>query len=237
MTTVAMTTTRTQTVMFTDLVGSTELYSELAEHSAVELILDHFATMQRLVDHNDGQVIKTLGDGVMAIFSSAAAAIDCAIAMQQATAHSARGNGSPLSIRVGISTGDVRRDDSDLHGVAVIEASRLCSLAKGGQVLMTDVTRLTAREHHTPTRIGPTPLKGLDQPRELWEVCWSATERPQVRAVLADDALLVREGIARVLTANGIKVVGQAGDATELEHLVREMHPDLAIVDLSLIHI
>ena len=177
-----MTTTRTLTVVFTDLVGSTELYSELEEQTAVELILDHFATLHRLVDHHDGQVVKTLGDGVMAIFSSASAAIDCSIAMQRAAAHSARGNGSSLAIRVGISSGDVRRDDTDLHGVAVIEASRLCSLAKGEQVLITDTTRLIAREHHTPVRVGPTQLKGLDQPREVWEVRWSpATPTPGPR--------------------------------------------------------
>jgi serine/threonine-protein kinase len=56
----------------------------------------------------------------------------------------------------------------------------------------------------------------------------------KLRAVLADDAVLVREGIARLLTSVGIDVVGQASDPAELEALLGELHPDIAIVDVRM---
>ncbi|MCE5287710.1 MAG: response regulator [Nocardiaceae bacterium] len=226
--------TRTQTVMFTDVVGSTELFGGLSEDTAVRVFHEHFSTMQRLVDHHGGRVVKTLGDGVMASFDSATNAIDCSIAMQRATSIAPSDGNPQLCIRIGLSSGDVHLDDGDCHGVAVVEAARISALARGGQVLVTETTRLLAREHHTLVSRGTVKLKGLDEARVAWEVSWSRDARPKVRVVLADDAILVREGIARVLTAKGIEVVGQADDAVGLERLTAELRPDLAIVDVRM---
>ncbi len=139
-----------------------------------------------------------------------------------------------LWIRVGISSGDTRLDEDDCHGVPVVEASRLCGQAGSGQVLLSESTRLLASDYEPLEEIGMRQLKGLSEPRRIWEATWSADTPAKLRVVLADDAVLLRAGIARVLTVAGIEVVGQAGDAAELERLVADLHPDLAIVDVRM---
>ncbi len=121
--------TRTLTVVFTDIVESTGLLVELGASDAEQVRIGHFGDLQEQIERFRGTKVKTLGDGMMAYFPSAGDALDCAIAMQQGTAARAFVNRRSISIRVGISTGDVRLDDGDCHGIAVVEASRVCAAA------------------------------------------------------------------------------------------------------------
>ena len=88
--------------------------------------------------------------------------------------------------------------------------------------------------HEGLTDIGEVELKGLAQPLRTWEAEWSAAPQSRIRVVLADDAVLVREGIAQVLENSGLEVVAQAGDAEELLRLTAELRPDVAIVDVRM---
>src|SRR5262245_17956673 len=96
--------TETVTVVFTDLVGSAELASRLG-HDAYEAHRHaHFTALRGAVTKHNCREVKTTGDGVMLRFDSAASAIACAVAMQQATHGAARGaGGEPLQIRVAVS--------------------------------------------------------------------------------------------------------------------------------------
>src|SRR5215213_3779505 len=94
--------TETATLLFTDLVGSTELMARLGS-GADDVRRDHFALLQARVERSGGRVVKTLGDGVMAVFGSASAALDCAVSVQRGVA---RGD-ARLSVRVGLAAGDV----------------------------------------------------------------------------------------------------------------------------------
>ncbi len=220
---------RTATIVFTDIVDSTKFAASSPEPG--EAFTAHFAELTWHVQHVGGQVVKTMGDGVMASFASAAAGVECAVAMQQVTSETSRN--LPMSIRIGISSGDVRVNDGDYHGLPVVEAARLCAQAGGGQILVADRTRLLAPECVAMTDAGSMQLKGLPEPTQAWEAAWTKAAA-QLRAVLADDAVLVREGVARLLTAAGIEVVGQAGDPAELEGLLADLHPDIAIVDVRM---
>src|SRR5688572_9763957 len=131
----------TWTVLFTDLVGSTELRSSIGDDAADELRSEHDRLLAEAVEAHDGEVIKGLGDGVMAAFAGAADAVACAVAMQQAINLHNRTTGSQLGLKVGVSVGDARFEGGDLFGTPVIEASRLCSVAAGAQILCSDVVR------------------------------------------------------------------------------------------------
>jgi len=98
----------TVTVMFTDLVGSTELRTRLGEDGAeVQRVLHDLVLRDAIATHG-GQIVKHLGDGVMATFSSAAGAVAAAVTMQQdLDLRNRLGNDERMQIRVGISTGDV----------------------------------------------------------------------------------------------------------------------------------
>ena len=217
---------RTLTILFTDVVSSTEVLAARGDREADKLRTGHYADLREQIDRFRGSEIKTLGDGLMATFPAAQEAIECAIAMQQASPR--------LAIRIGISSGDVRLEDGDCHGTAVVEASRLCSAASSGQVLMSGTTRALARGYDGAERFGALELKGLPDPLETWQAPWAADSPAKVRAVLADDAVLLREGIARVLEDAGVEVVGQADDAEGLLRLAHELHPDIAIVDVRM---
>ena len=174
--------------------------------------------------------MKTLGDGLMATFDAALDAIDCAIAMQQESQRRT----AALAIRIGISSGDVRLEHGDCHGTTVVAASRLCASAAPGQVLMSESTRLLAHDYTDAHPLGEIELKGMREPVGTWEAPWSPESPAKVRVVLADDALLVREGIAHVLEEAGVEVVGQAGDGEELIRMASELRPDAAVIDVRM---
>jgi class 3 adenylate cyclase/DNA-binding NarL/FixJ family response regulator len=226
--------TRTRTILFTDVVGSTELLGGLDAQARERLLSAHLAALREQIARCGGSEVKNLGDGEMATFEAAEDAIACAVAMQQCCSRPHPGTDLRVPIRVGVSSGDVRMEGSDCFGTAVVEASRLCAHADVDQVLLSETTRLLARDREALRPIGELDLKGLAEPVRTWEVEWSAEELASVRVVLADDAALVREGVARVLEEAGMEVVGQAGDAEELLEQIADLHPDVAVTDVRM---
>lgn len=169
--------TETVTVLFTDLVGSTQLASRLG-HDAFEVVRQqHFAACRTAAAGHSGTEVKSTGDGLMLSFISAADAVACAVALQQVTDRPARRAPNqavvPVSIRVGVSSGEATREDADLYGPPVVEASRLCATAAPGQILASEVVRLLARgKGHTFISVGDLSLKGLPEPVPVCEVKW-----------------------------------------------------------------
>lgn len=161
-------------VMFTDVVGSTEMSQRLAPDDAHELHREHFAILRQALAETGGVEVKHLGDGLMATFSSASAAIACAVAMQQGTERSNRGQEHRTGLRIGLSGGDIVSDDNDYFGDPVVEAARLCAKCDGGQILAAQVVRLMSGRHnpHPHRDLGPVELKGFAEPVEAVEILW-----------------------------------------------------------------
>jgi class 3 adenylate cyclase/DNA polymerase III delta prime subunit len=165
----------TKSVLFTDLVDSTQLRVRLGDDGADTLRRVHDVLIAEAVVANGGTVVKGLGDGVMASFDSAANAVAGAIAVQQAAElHGRRGPEQALAIRVGISIGDVSTEDGDVFGVPVVEAARLCAMAGSGEILAADVVRALARgrENFVFEPMGTVTLKGLPDPVDACRVVW-----------------------------------------------------------------
>jgi class 3 adenylate cyclase/tetratricopeptide (TPR) repeat protein len=162
------------TVLFTDLVGSTELTSALSVDAADELRQRHFSVLRQALTSTGGTEVKSLGDGLMVVFTSASAALACAVAMQQAVERHGATTGLPLLLRVGVSAGELVRESDDYFGEPVIEASRLCASAVGGQILVADLVRALAgrRCPQTFSSHGLLELKGLPEPVLTLEVAW-----------------------------------------------------------------
>jgi class 3 adenylate cyclase/tetratricopeptide (TPR) repeat protein len=168
----------TATVLFTDLVSSTELLSRLGEAAFDGLRRAHFAALREAITTARGTEVKTTGDGLLATFPSAADAIGCAVRMQQAVEVHRRTVVIPLAIRVGLALGDVCFEDGDVFGTPVVEAARLVAAAGVGQILATAVVRLVAggRCAANFTDLGPFQLKGLPEPVPVCEVAWEPLE-------------------------------------------------------------
>ena len=118
--------------------------------------------------------MKNLGDGLMVVFGSASAALACAVAMQQGVERDNRDREHSVGLRVGLSGGEVSREDDDYFGDPVVEAARLCATCESGQILATDVVRAMAgrRSRHQCRSLGELTLKGLSEPVETVEVLW-----------------------------------------------------------------
>src|SRR3954467_670584 len=141
----------TATFVFTDLVDSTATAARLGPEAAEELRQTHFRLLRGAVSASGGVEVKNLGDGLMVMFSSPSRALACAVGMQQAIHHHNRSAGEPLGVRIGVSAGEAVEEDSDYFGDPVIEASRLCGAAAGGQILAADLVRLMVGRHATQT--------------------------------------------------------------------------------------
>ncbi|MGZ8763104.1 MAG: ATP-binding protein [Acidimicrobiia bacterium] len=180
---------RTCTILFTDLVGSTELRTSLGDDAFDERRRAHDHLLAETIERHHGEVVKFGGDGVMAVFGSAADALSCAVAVQQGVARD-RGHEASLDVRVGVSAGDVAEEQGDFHGTPVVEAARLCDVARAGQVLAADVVRVLAgtRGGHQFSPMGALELKGLPDPLVAWEIPWTVdvASAPTVPVRLAE---------------------------------------------------
>jgi class 3 adenylate cyclase len=194
-------------VLFTDLVGSTALRSRLGEEVADELFRIHNELLTVAVEEHGGVVVKGLGDGIMARFASTSDSVSAAVAIQQAVdSHSRRHRGHAFEVRVGISAGDVSIDGCDVFGTPVVEASRLCASAAGGQILAAQVVELLARGRgdHRYAAVGDLELKGLPQPVPAVSVVWEP---------VASVGMRLAEGLS---TAGTLPFAGRAGLFDEL---------------------
>jgi class 3 adenylate cyclase len=175
----AVATIQTVAVLFTDLVGSTELSSALGSDAADELRRTHFGFLRGAIQSAGGTEVKNLGDGLMVAFSSLSRALSCAVGMQQAVErHNRRDDGALLSVRIGMSTGEASEEEGDYFGDPVIEASRLWAKAEGGQILATDMVRSMAGRHATQefVSVGDLELKGLPDLVPSVEVVWEPAQ-------------------------------------------------------------
>ncbi len=177
-------TTSTMAVVFCDVVSSTEVRDRLGDTQADAWFGDLLRRVGDAVVDANGSVVKSLGDGVMAVFTSAGAALEAAVAMQQASvAHGWAHPAEPARLRVGVSIGDVSAstDDGvdDWNGMPVVEAARLCSAAQPDEILATDVVRVMvgSRSDHEMTSLGEYSLKGISAPVQVVRVGW---DRPAV---------------------------------------------------------
>ncbi len=175
----------TRSVLFTDLVGSTEQRVRLGEDAADSLRRAHDVLLVEAVTAHGGTVVKGLGDGIMVTFESAADAVAAAVAVQQAVdRYGRRVPEHAFSVRIGVSIGDVSTERGDVFGVPVVEASRLCDIATGGEILAAELVRALARGRggFVFEPMGDLELKGLPEHVPVCRVLWE----PLVETPLGD---------------------------------------------------
>jgi class 3 adenylate cyclase/predicted alpha/beta hydrolase len=161
------------TILFSDVEASTELTDRLGDVAARKLLGVHDDITREALLRHDGREIKTMGDGFMATFASASAAIECAIALQGELEKRFADQAAPLRVRIGLNSGEPIEEDDDLYGTAVIQAARVMGHAAGGEILVTDTVRsLVAGKTFQFEATGEHTLKGFDEPVRLWQIDW-----------------------------------------------------------------
>jgi class 3 adenylate cyclase/pimeloyl-ACP methyl ester carboxylesterase len=159
-----------RTVLFTDLVGHTEMMSRLGDERGRDVLRELERITREVLKANGGTEVKTMGDGFMASFGSVTKAVECAVALQRAFAER---EGEPLSVRVGLNAGEPIEEDGDLFGATVILASRIAAKAKGGEILVADTVRgLCSGKGFLFVDRGEFVAKGFEEPVRVYEVSW-----------------------------------------------------------------
>ncbi len=169
--------TGTVTVLFTDVVGSTELMDRLGDAAADRVRREHFATLADAASLHGGHVVKNLGDGLMLTFSSTLGAVASAVTMQQrVAARNEQARDIAVGLRIGLNAGEAIWVNDDYFGTSVVVAKRLCDRASPGQALVSDVVRalVGSRSGFRFRTVGPLSLKGIADPVETCELDWTA---------------------------------------------------------------
>lgn len=201
-----MPTSESITVMFTDLVGSTELNSRLSGSEATSLRSIHFGILRRAISGADGREVKNLGDGLMAVFPTASSAVEAAVVMQQRVAENNKRASVPLAIRIGISAGEAIVEDGDYFGDPVVEAARLCAAADSGQILVGGVVRIMTRGKGARYgEVRELSLKGISAPVPACEVLWDPTTPTGSIPLQWRTAIVPRSGVVgRAIEQNAL---------------------------------
>ncbi|HEV8573428.1 MAG TPA: adenylate/guanylate cyclase domain-containing protein [Dehalococcoidia bacterium] len=189
-----------RTVLFTDLVGHTEMMSRLGDDRGRAVLREHETITRNVLKTYGGTEVKTMGDGFMASFGSVTRAVECAVALQRAIADRNRGVGveqppdavpnsdevpavaqplrasvEPINVRVGLNAGEPIEEDGDLFGATVILASRIAAKADGGEILVADTVRgLCSGKGFLFADRGDFVAKGFEEPVRVYEVNWRA---------------------------------------------------------------
>jgi class 3 adenylate cyclase len=162
-------------VVFSDLVDSTALLARLGDDRMDRVRRAHIEDVTDAVERNGGRVIKTLGDGVMSSFESALGALRAAAAIQAAVERlDAEHGGIDIAARVGVAAGEPIPDGEDLHGMAVVIASRLSSTAETSDVLVQDLVQalVASRDGVRLEEACAYDLKGVPAPVRASRLLW-----------------------------------------------------------------
>jgi class 3 adenylate cyclase len=172
----AMTVVGTATVLFTDLVGSTEILARLGDEAGDRVLRDHFEILREAARAHGGREVKNLGDGLMLVFPSARRAVACAASMQQRlVAHNDKSDGEAMGLRIGLNAGEVIKAEDDYFGMPVVVAKRLCDRAAPGQTLSSEIVRalVGSPRDYRFIALGTLSLKGIADPVSVFELDWT----------------------------------------------------------------
>jgi DNA-binding NarL/FixJ family response regulator/class 3 adenylate cyclase len=232
----------TVTFFFSDIEDSSGLAARLGESYGP--VLERARGLQReAVARAGGREVDSRGDELFCVFDDIEPAARAALEIQQAFPAQSWQSGERVRVRIGLHTGDAVATDDGYVGIEVHRASRICQAGHGGQVLASEQA---AGGLSGAKELGVFEFRGLSTPERIFQLVGdgmpdefpplrSARRHAQLmRAVIADDSALLREGLARLLAEADIDVVGQARNAEELLLKVRSYRPDVAIVDIRM---
>lgn len=154
----------TAAIMFTDIVKSTEAAARIGDTAWTAVAGEHWRKASEVIGQHGGRVWKPLGDGLLASFPTASQAVRAGQELVQSLASLG------MQLRVGIHLGEVTQSQSDLGGLAVNVASRVCGIAEGGSVYLTQTAHAAVEEDIPMVSAGSHDLRGLPGAWPLYKV-------------------------------------------------------------------
>src|SRR3954471_884067 len=195
------------TFLFTDVEGSTQLLERLGPGYGI-VLEKHRALITSAIEANGGRVVDCRGDEFFAAFPDCRGAVAAAGAGQLALGAQAWPAAAPVRVRMGIHTGRAHSAGDGFVGLAVHHAARVCQTARGGEIFVSDTV---AVEEFDVVDVGEHRLKVIPRPTRLFRIVAEGIETDfsavpgaapalaALRVALADDSVLLREGVAALL--------------------------------------
>jgi class 3 adenylate cyclase len=208
-------------ILFADVVGSTQLYEQLGDAKAREMVGRCLEIMREATETNRGSVIKTMGDEVMSTFPTADDAMSAAKRMQEriSTDPALGREGGHVAIRIGCHFGPVVQEQRDIFGSAVHTANRMTSQAKAKQIIttMSTVERLSPEWQAAARQIDVATVRGKADEVVLFEVLWQPEEATSMLPTVAWSASKSKRGRRLSLRCQGQEVtVGEGRKSVTL---------------------
>jgi adenylate cyclase len=165
-------------ILFADVAGSTSIYQRHGDRAALQWIEGALAAMKHVTQCNQGRVVKTIGDELMAVFETADAAFRAACEIQWQVDELAPLGSDYMAVRIGFHHGPALERDGDVFGDSVNIAARLVGMAKGGQIITSGrtldcVDRQLAQHTRKLDRVA---LKGMRVEETIFEALWNEDE-------------------------------------------------------------
>jgi class 3 adenylate cyclase len=184
----------TVTMLFSDIEGSTTLLKRLGD-GWPDVLKRQRTLLREAVDANDGIVVDCQGDAMFAVFHSASAGVAAALRAQTQMSQEAWPDGTAVRVRMALHTGEPHRtDDGGYTGIDVVKAARLCAAGHGGQVLLSDATRLLSSA--STVDLGPARLPDMDEPERVHQLTGPGlpTSFPPLRSAAASPLETLADG-------------------------------------------
>jgi predicted ATPase/class 3 adenylate cyclase len=161
------------TFLFTDIEGSTRLWEEHAPAMGEALAL-HDQLLRAAVEGHGGTVIKTTGDGMLAVFARPTGAVEAAIDGQRALRDASWGQTGPLRVRMALHAGAAEMRDGDYFGPSLNRVARILAIGHGGQIICSAVAAVLTRDALAPAvdlvDLGTHRLRDIDRPEQVYQV-------------------------------------------------------------------
>ncbi len=235
----------TVTFLLADVEGSTALQNDdLLDYPNILGVVRRI--LRDAVTAHAGYEVDATGDEVLAAFSDVGRAVDAALAAQRALRDAPWPIESGVRVRIGLHTGTPSVGVEGYTGLDVVRASRIANAGHGGQILASSST-LALLQSVAARDLGEHRLEGLPGPEGIHQLLADDLPRDfpplrntvgtlgsSIKVALADDSILLREGVALLLAESGFDVVSQAGTADDLLRHVAMHKPSVAIVDIRM---
>jgi class 3 adenylate cyclase len=174
---------RPVTLMFTDIVGSTEIFETAGDIAGRQMIQTHNDLLFPIIADHGGSIIKTIGDSIMASFAEPAKGVACAMRLQEALVshNELQDPQSRIRVRMGLHYGKAVMEEKDLFGDMVNTAARVESKADGEEILISGGLQEELRQGGFPlVFLGSEPVKGKKQQIDFYLVNWNRREEQEV---------------------------------------------------------
>lgn len=221
----------TLAILFADIAKSTRIYEILGDKKAQDLIANCISIFKKAILKNNGTVIKTIGDEIMATFPGANEAVRAAIEMNEALEGMTFGDDPafvPPNIYVGIQYGPVIREAGDVFGDAVNVAARMRAQAKQRQIFTTEetVNTLTGELRESARMVDSTTIKGKSGKMDIYEIVW---EKQDVTVMMDDsfESMLLRSR----MELRHADIVIDVDESKPAVSLGRQVHNDIVVND------